>query len=74
MANTRGIKVTPFHDYVQSKSWKCKKSPTNAHHWVEDGFMTGKFICKHCQGRKNFPTIYDNSNNSIGGKPNARSK
>jgi len=32
--------------YVESGRWKCKESPTGAHHWVE--LESGKFTCKYC--------------------------
>lgn len=39
--------------YLVSDVWKCDKSPTNAHHWVQITITTelakeGWFVCKYC--------------------------
>lgn len=47
------------HDqYVASGCWKCKKSPTGAHHWYEpDGRgLSGVFYCLYCYEVKELPT------------------
>jgi hypothetical protein len=45
-------------EYIRSGKWICKKSPTGAHHWVEDKYMSGIFMCRYCGKSKKFPVIY----------------
>ena len=38
-------------DYNDSGRWKCSKSPTGAHHWIEAKVgeaEPGTFVCKYC--------------------------
>lgn len=43
--------------YIESGVWKCDKSPTGAHHWVEiqSDHTKGLFYCIHCFDVKKFP-------------------
>lgn len=45
-------------EYVRSGRWKCDKSPTGAHHWVERS-PNGIFICKWCFDVRRFPRTFD---------------
>ena len=49
-----------YTDYVASDAWKCDKSPTGAHHWLEKD-VDGKriFYCKWCFDVKNFPYTFE---------------
>jgi len=45
-------------EYVKSERWKCVKSPTGAHVWVEmqdEIRLTPKFRCRFCHEVKSFP-------------------
>lgn len=44
--------------YIAEGKWKCKISPTGAHHWIETERGTGKFQCKHCQQSNKLPVSY----------------
>lgn len=50
MFNIRGISPLRLRgdaDYISSEAWRCRKSPTGAHHWTitdDDRAMT----CKYC--------------------------
>ena len=51
--------------YVKSKVWKCKDSPTGAHHWVQNvdpesnlNLDEMPFICKYCRGVKYMESFY----------------
>ncbi len=46
-----------YQDYLKSDRWKCGKSPTGAHHWVERG-TSGIFICKYCMDVAKFPRTF----------------
>lgn len=38
-------------DYMKSGRWKCPKSPTGAHYWIEAKVKRvepGTFVCKYC--------------------------
>lgn len=43
--------VDMWQSYLKGKSWRCKKSPTKAHHWVETthGGESSIFTCKYCE-------------------------
>ena len=45
--------------YIDMEYWKCTKSPTNAHWWVEKDYSTGNFQCKYCGKIRWFPWRYD---------------
>ena len=43
--------------YLEQGRWKCEKSPTGAHHWIE--FVgVGKFRCIYCHAIRRFPTSW----------------
>jgi hypothetical protein len=42
-------------EYIESNVWRCEKSPTGAHHYVESVRAHGVFICKWCGEDKRFP-------------------
>lgn len=50
--------------YMESGSWKCKKSPTGAHHWI--GVYGNLFRCRWCHKKHKFgieiPGIKENGN------------
>lgn len=43
--------------YLKSDVWKCKDSPTGAHHWIEikGSKISGVFYCKWCGDARKFP-------------------
>jgi hypothetical protein len=43
------IKVSENREYLESDRWKCKKSPSGAHHWIISG---QQMICKYCDSCK----------------------
>jgi len=59
--------------YDATNDWKCSKSPTNAHHWVEaqwtkDGWQhTGLFYCQYCYDARRFPVYWSQINPYRGG-------
>ena len=44
----------PDKEYIKSNVWKCEKSPTGAHHYVESARTHGVFICKWCGEDRRF--------------------
>lgn len=59
-----GGKNLTYEEYVKSGVWKCDKSPTGAHHWVELKETTklakeGYFVCIYCHDVKKFPTNWE---------------
>lgn len=51
-------------EYVKSGVWKCLKSPTGAHHWIElvgteKLSRGGYFLCIHCNDVTKFPTHWE---------------
>lgn len=38
-----------YKDYVKSKSWKCKQSPSGAHYWIVKEW---NMKCKYCNSHK----------------------
>lgn len=46
-----------YEAYLKSDVWRCKDSPTGAHHWIEIGGpkTAGVFYCKWCGDAKKFP-------------------
>jgi len=56
--------------YIKSGVWKCSKSPTGAHHWIElvgteKLANQGYFVCIHCNDVTRFPTLWGQVNPSI---------
>ena len=52
----KGLMVD-FRNYIANGLWKCDKSPTGAHYWIEverDGCY-GLFDCKYCHESRLFP-------------------
>ena len=49
-------------DYIESGCWKCDKSPTGAHYWIETPSKTkvnsGLFYCKYCLDAKKMPVHF----------------
>jgi len=48
-----------YQSYIKSGNWKCKESPSGAHHWMEKtGASTvyGTFRCLHCH-KESVPTV-----------------
>ena len=47
-------------DYLKSGNWKCEKSPTGAHRWIEvldeETRPIPEFKCKWCRVVRRFPT------------------
>jgi hypothetical protein len=43
-----------YAQYKLSDVWKCKHSPTSAHHWVETDVQRGLFRCKYCSSLRRF--------------------
>jgi RNase P subunit RPR2 len=41
-------------EYIESNVWRCEKSPTGAHHYVESARAYGVFICKWCGEHRRF--------------------
>jgi len=42
---------SPHQAYLKSDGWKCQRSPSGAHHWVEcraSSTDSGTFQCVHC--------------------------
>ncbi len=33
-----------YSEYLKGGSWKCNKSPTQAHHWI----VRSQITCKYC--------------------------
>lgn len=64
--NTKPSKRLSVDDrYIRSGVWKCKDSPTGAHHWKQDVDPESKltldempFICKYCRGVKYMESFY----------------
>jgi hypothetical protein len=52
-------------EYIASGRWKCSKSPTGAHWWIEDTSDHGEFECRFCHRRRKFGPLH-----SIPYKPN----
>lgn len=55
-------KTVAYKDYIESGVWRCGKSPTGAHHWVEVAIGSktrGLFICIWCEDTKKFPITYE---------------
>lgn len=51
-------------EYIKSGVWKCNKSPTGAHHWVEmieteRLASNGYFVCIHCLDVSRFPVHWE---------------
>jgi len=44
--------------YVDSNSWKCDKSPTGAHLWIED-MSTASKTCEHCDKNVKVASLAD---------------
>ena len=47
--------------YIRSGVWRCDKSPTGAHHWIDakvEGAKSGTFVCKYCWEIKVFPLSF----------------
>ncbi len=42
---TKPMKVSQDQEFIDSKRWKCIKSPSGAHHWM---IRCGQMTCKHC--------------------------
>ncbi len=56
-------KVSAYQNYLDSEVWKCKKSPTGAHHWVETKTLEDgqrRFQCKHCSKEADFKPPVEN--------------
>ena len=47
--------LNPDKEYMESNAWKCEKSPTGAHYWVEGLNVHGIFTCKWCAQHRRFP-------------------
>lgn len=48
-------------EYYKSGRWKCSKSPTGAHHWVEltsSRKVSGMWHCKYCNDVTKFPLTW----------------
>ena len=46
-----------YQDYLKSDTWKCAKSLSGAHHWVENRTLCAHgsaFRCVHC-GQERLP-------------------
>ena len=43
--------VNRYDEYVKSRSWVCKDSPTGAHHWLINGHCG---CCKYCGEEREF--------------------
>lgn len=55
-------------EYLESGVWKCKESPSGAHHWIEhliDGRSLGIFYCKWCGDVKEFPVTFASASGSF---------
>jgi len=53
----------PYDNYIEGGSWRCNKSPTGAHHWVElpNTSKGGRaiFLCQWCYDAKELPVTYE---------------
>lgn len=48
---------SPYQEYLVSDDWKCKDSPSGAHHWVENRTLHKDhscFQCVHCREERLF--------------------
>ena len=57
-------------EYIKSGRWKCPKSPTGAHHWIEGNHtdLPGVYYCKWCFEVKEMPSNLDDAINASGRK------
>jgi hypothetical protein len=57
-----GKTIAADEKYVKSGVWKCNKSPTGAHHWIElvgtKLANQGYFVCVHCGDVTRFPVSW----------------
>ena len=65
-----GRKALTYKEYLNSNIWRCGKSPTNAHYWLETNSSkgydhTGVFYCKYCGDAKRMPVYWSQINDSI---------
>lgn len=58
----------PNKEYMESNVWKCEKSPTGAHYWVESLNLHGIFICKWCAKHERFPSHLKPLQRDTGGR------
>ncbi len=55
---------SPHQTYLGSDAWRCQRSPSGAHHWVERSALStdsGSYRCVHC-GQKRVPEDLTNRN------------
>lgn len=64
MDNRKGSLTT----YIKDGLWKCNKSPTNAHFWIQFAAKNGygEFYCKWCYKTRWFPITQDTCLEAIG--------
>lgn len=67
----RTNRVDRHREYVESGRWKCAKSPTGAHHWIEPSSAEapGAFYCKWCYEVKELPTTLQDAMRASGEVP-----
>ena len=49
-----------YQEYLMSDDWKCKESPSGAHHWVENRTLYkdhSGFQCVHCGEERQFNNL-----------------
>jgi hypothetical protein len=50
-------KESPYQNYLKSGIWKCNKSPSGAHRWIENRSLKDDgdtFTCAYCGVDKQF--------------------
>jgi len=59
-----------YTNYIEDGLWKCDKSPTGAHFWIQipskNGNGYGEFWCKWCDKTRLFPITQDTCLMAIG--------
>jgi len=49
-----------YQEYLRSDAWKCKESPSGAHHWIESRIPSEErnaFQCIYCGQEKQFGNL-----------------
>jgi len=61
-----------YEEYYESGVWKCDKSPTGAHHWIEltsSNKVKGMWCCKYCSDVTKFPLTWEEYTRQYGAFP-----
>jgi len=60
--------MVDFRNYIADGLWKCDKSPTNAHWWIEvtRNGCYGLFSCKYCHETRLFPINMETARTVLG--------